>query len=587
MKDNLTYNDLKSLDTVYTHSGMFHSDDVHCCIFLKMINPEINIVRIPEVTDEILNDSKSIIVDVGGVKYDHHLDRNEIRNDGIFEGIKYSSMGLLWKDFGKEFISEKINDLGIRFESEEMTKKAINEIYDNMNENYIGVIDYIDNNGSVNYEKSNYSLMIDNTNAEKLITAIRNSNINWLERQNTSIDEKNQMNENRFNEVINNAYEIFDNNIIEYVDSSLEKNNLFDAAEKFIEKSDPSYSKYTKHTLEAYNIVEKELNSTINQIVLKIPDSAIPVSDVIEKFEKPLIKIAPSDRGGEIISISNSCYSYSKDLIDSLSVNHRENRNGKTYFLISPDERSTTALVYSIQMETFLREYSSNDVEVKFKPEAIKNLFNFYEKYPELCPDDIKRSAKSCLEICKKTEDPFLTEYNSILREMINSDFDSNTKIEEIDLLKNAPIIPVELESSSRIKNILELKESIFETNNLKDKIELLNSSKEVIKSEINAIDKKALEVLKEYNPKFYDLIIIVDRVDVNDSTTFDVNLSTYDNDSIVVETMSTEDDMTIERTYQYDIDSNEFELIETIVKYDNVDYDDEDDVDEYNEPVE
>lgn len=84
----------------YTHSGIFHADDVFSTALLKMINPDIRIERIPFVPNKL--PENSIVYDIGKGRYDHHQPDGEVRENGV----KYAAFGLLWRDFGCLLVSE-------------------------------------------------------------------------------------------------------------------------------------------------------------------------------------------------------------------------------------------------------------------------------------------------------------------------------------------------------------------------------------------------------------------------------------------------------------------------------------------------
>lgn len=82
-----------------THSGKFHVDDVISTIFLSKIIEKVILIRLP--VTENLNLKEKIVYDIGFGEFDHHQkNRNGQRENGIY----YSSIGLLWKKFGKEYL---------------------------------------------------------------------------------------------------------------------------------------------------------------------------------------------------------------------------------------------------------------------------------------------------------------------------------------------------------------------------------------------------------------------------------------------------------------------------------------------------
>lgn len=101
----------ESIRTVAVHGSNFHSDDVFAVAALRMLYPELEIIRTRK--EELLN-SADVRIDVGfeydPVKrtYDHH----QKGGAGVREnGIPYSSFGLVWKHYGKDICgSEEIVD---------------------------------------------------------------------------------------------------------------------------------------------------------------------------------------------------------------------------------------------------------------------------------------------------------------------------------------------------------------------------------------------------------------------------------------------------------------------------------------------
>lgn len=69
----------KTYDCAITHGGRFHADDVFSARLLKMVYPDIRIIRTFTVPD----DFEGIVFDIGGGKYDHHQKDSDIRDNGI------------------------------------------------------------------------------------------------------------------------------------------------------------------------------------------------------------------------------------------------------------------------------------------------------------------------------------------------------------------------------------------------------------------------------------------------------------------------------------------------------------------------
>lgn len=88
-----------NFDTIVVHSGQFHTDDVLCVAMAKLINPDIRVERVPQITEEMTNDDKVIICDVGEGEFDHHQYDAKRRADS---GEKYAACGLFLEAFWEE-----------------------------------------------------------------------------------------------------------------------------------------------------------------------------------------------------------------------------------------------------------------------------------------------------------------------------------------------------------------------------------------------------------------------------------------------------------------------------------------------------
>lgn len=84
-----------------THSGTMHADEVFASAFLELYLGNVLVFRTNNVGMDKVSDD-FIVYDVGRGKYDHHqLDAAKREND-----ITYCSFGLLWRDFGKDFLKK-------------------------------------------------------------------------------------------------------------------------------------------------------------------------------------------------------------------------------------------------------------------------------------------------------------------------------------------------------------------------------------------------------------------------------------------------------------------------------------------------
>ena len=85
-----------------THSGTFHADDVFSSAFLEMCFGNLRIFRTNQVDLDQVPET-TFVYDVGRGKFDHHQ-KDALKREN---GIPYCSFGLLWKEYGKEFLKKK------------------------------------------------------------------------------------------------------------------------------------------------------------------------------------------------------------------------------------------------------------------------------------------------------------------------------------------------------------------------------------------------------------------------------------------------------------------------------------------------
>ena len=106
----------------YTHSGSFHADDVCCAALLKILFPNIEIVRVPQVPK-----NADLAFDIGWGVFDHHQPDAKVRPDGV----KYSSFGLLWSILAPYIFEDPW-------------------VYNSFDMCFVREIDYVDNYGGMN-----------------------------------------------------------------------------------------------------------------------------------------------------------------------------------------------------------------------------------------------------------------------------------------------------------------------------------------------------------------------------------------------------------------------------------------------------
>jgi uncharacterized UPF0160 family protein len=91
-------------EMAYTHSGIFHADDVCAYAFLSIINPQITLTRLTRVDQDVWDlvaqsPEKIIVFDIGGGKYDHHTKETIEYRDQENKLNPYSSFGKIVRDF--------------------------------------------------------------------------------------------------------------------------------------------------------------------------------------------------------------------------------------------------------------------------------------------------------------------------------------------------------------------------------------------------------------------------------------------------------------------------------------------------------
>lgn len=84
-----------------THSGTMHTDDIFSTAFLDLYYKNIKVFRTTTIPKDI--DKNVIIYDIGRGKFDHHQEDAKKRDNGI----TYCSFGLLWQEFGRDFLEKR------------------------------------------------------------------------------------------------------------------------------------------------------------------------------------------------------------------------------------------------------------------------------------------------------------------------------------------------------------------------------------------------------------------------------------------------------------------------------------------------
>jgi uncharacterized UPF0160 family protein len=109
-----------------THAGTMHADELFATAFLELYKKEIKLFRTNQVNAEDYKDK--IIYDIGFGEFDHHMPDAKTRPNGI----KYSSFGLLWEKYGKDYlIQESISNVDEVFDI--VTKDLVEQVDANDN----------------------------------------------------------------------------------------------------------------------------------------------------------------------------------------------------------------------------------------------------------------------------------------------------------------------------------------------------------------------------------------------------------------------------------------------------------------------
>lgn len=111
------------LASAITHSGTFHADDIFSTILLMKVKDRVHLCRVDSAPESV--DNSIIVFDIGGGKYDHHQkDFNECRESGT----KYASFGLLWKDYGWDYISKRFLNVDSKLAAEIFDREFVEGI---------------------------------------------------------------------------------------------------------------------------------------------------------------------------------------------------------------------------------------------------------------------------------------------------------------------------------------------------------------------------------------------------------------------------------------------------------------------------
>lgn len=128
---------------IVTHSGSFHTDEVFACAILSLLHGgNVEIVR---SRDKDVWATGDYVVDVGYVydpiakRFDHHQEGGAGAREN---GIPYSALGLVWKEYGEKLTGDKIT-------ADRIDKKLVQPVdaadcgIDTFNLTELGVFPYI------------------------------------------------------------------------------------------------------------------------------------------------------------------------------------------------------------------------------------------------------------------------------------------------------------------------------------------------------------------------------------------------------------------------------------------------------------
>lgn len=181
-----------------THNGTFHSDEVFSTVLLSNVLKK-DILKLCR-TSNIKEGITGFVYDVGYGKYDHHQPGG---NGERKNGIKYSSFGLVWRDFGKDYLKQ-LNCL------------QIEEVWSMVDKKLVQNIDAIDNGQLGKLTQFDFEVVT-------LPNLISMYNSNW--------DDEQANQDEMFLKAVQFAQTVFDRFIISVVSKIRAKSRVEDAIE--------------------------------------------------------------------------------------------------------------------------------------------------------------------------------------------------------------------------------------------------------------------------------------------------------------------------------------------------------------------
>ena len=124
-----------TISHLVTHSGGFHADELLSTVILSCLYPEAELVRTRDKS-WITPAEGRIIYDVGGQFdagagiFDHHQRPNPLRPNGQ----PYSSFGLIWAEFGRDYLR-----------AQAVPEKDLEQVHAAFDEDFVRPVDLLDN----------------------------------------------------------------------------------------------------------------------------------------------------------------------------------------------------------------------------------------------------------------------------------------------------------------------------------------------------------------------------------------------------------------------------------------------------------
>ncbi len=124
-----------TISHLVTHSGGFHADELLSTVILSRLYPEAELVRTRDKS-WITPAEGRIIYDVGGQFdagagiFDHHQRPNPLRPNGQ----PYSSFGLIWAEFGRDYLR-----------AQAVPEKDLEQVHTAFDEDFVRPVDLLDN----------------------------------------------------------------------------------------------------------------------------------------------------------------------------------------------------------------------------------------------------------------------------------------------------------------------------------------------------------------------------------------------------------------------------------------------------------